>query len=227
MKGMLLQNLLHMSIDDVNASLRRITSNCYNSLYEDKFFCFLRLMHSLFGLKVTLYVYAQNGKWSLADVPERYKQEFEEASSWLKFGFHAVSNKQKEGNVLSNFEDTFVETESQIRRFAGEKSIAKIVRLHYWFYPKAYQGVLKNYDVHTILTKEGQQIESMGLNQWETNIRIEQDTMKEIIYKISHCKQNQPLVGFTHEWAFNRRNKVKFAIIIASLRLKGYKFICD
>ena len=56
---------------------------------------------------------------------------------------------------------------------------------------------------------------------------IEQDTMKEIIYKISHCKQNQPLVAFTHEWALNRKNKVKFALTIAFLRLKGYQFICE
>ena len=135
--------------------------------------------------------------------------------------------RKKEDNVLLDFEDAFVKTESQIRRFAGERSIAKIVRLHYWFYPKAYQGVLKNHGVHTILTKEGQRIESMGLNQWITGIRIEQDTMKLIIYKISHCKTNQPLVVFTHEWALNKRNKLKFALTIALLRLKGYQFICE
>ena len=220
-------HICHISIDDVANALQALSKSEHESIFEVKTFWYILILHRLFGLKITLYVYAQNKGWSLTDIPEKYKHEFEEASDWLKFGFHAVSDEQKEDNVLSDFEGAFVKTESQIRRFAGERSIAKIVRLHYWFYPKAYQGVLKNYDVHTILTKEGQQIESMGLNQWETNIRIEQDTMKEIIYKISHCNTNQPLVVFTHEWALNRKNKVKFALTIAFLRLKGYQFICE
>lgn len=221
------QKSLHISIDDVNCSLYRITQRNYRSLFDDKLFNNLKILNRLFGLKITLYVYAQSNEWTLANIPEKYKHEFEEASEWLKFGFHAVSDEQKEDNILFNFEDTFVETERQIRHFAGEESIARILRLHYWFYPRAYQGVLKNHGVHTILTKEGQQIETMGLNQWKTNIRIEKDTMKEIIYKISHYKQNQPLVVFTHEWALNRKNKVKFALTIALLRLNGYQFICE
>ena len=222
-----MQNLLHMSIDDVNASLRRITSNCYNSIYEDKFFCYLRFLHSLFGLKVSLYVYAHDREWLLADVLERYKQEFEDASEWLKFGFHAVSDEQKENNHIANFEDAFIETGKQIERFAGKKSITTILRLHYWFYPRPYLEVLRNHGVQTILIKEGQQIESMGLNQWVTNIRIEQDTMRQIFCKISHHENNQPLVVFTHEWALNRKNKIKLTMTVALLRLKGYKFICE
>lgn len=218
---------LHISIDDVNSSLQRLVRRDYRSLFEDKLFNYLKIVHRYLGLKITLYVYAKDYDWTLADIPEKYKHELEDASEWLKFGFHAVSDEQKEDNILSNFEDAFVETESQIKRFAGGESIARILRLHYWFYPKAYQGVLKNHGVHTILTKEGQLIESMGLNQWITNIRIEQDTIKQTIYKISHYKQNQPLVVFTHEWALNRKNKVKFALTIALLRLNGYQFICE
>ena len=221
------RKICHMSIDDVTVSFQNLSKGENSSIFEVNLFQFLLLLHRLLGLKITLYVYAQNGEWTLADIPEKYKHELEEASEWLKFGFHAVSDEQKEDNILSNFEDAFVETESQIKRFAGEESIAGILRLHYWFYPKAYQGVLKNHGVHTILTEEGQRIESMGLNQWITNIWIEQDTMKQIIYKISHYKQNQPLVVFTHEWALNIRNKLKFALTIALLRLKGYQFICE
>lgn len=217
----------HISIDDVTNKLQSLSKSEHESLFDVKTFRYILTLHRLFGLKITLYVYAQSNEWTLADIPEKYKHELEEASEWLKFGFHAASDEQKEDNILSNFEDAFVEAERQIRHFAGEEAIARILRLHFWFYPKAYQGVLKNHGVHTILTKEGQQIESMGLNQWITNIWIEQDTMKQIIYKISHCNTNQPLVVFTHEWALNRKNKVKFALIIALLRLKGYQFICE
>ena len=220
-------HICHISIDDVANALQALSKSEHESIFEVKTFWYILILHRLFGLKITLYVYAKDYDWTLADIPEKYKHELEEASGWLKFGFHAVSDEQKEDNILYDFEDAFVEAERQIRHFAGEEAIARILRLHYWFYPKAYQGVLKNHGVHTILTKEGQRIESMGLNQWITNIRIEHDTMKQIIYKISHCNTNQPLVVFTHEWALNRKNKVKFALTIAFLRLKGYQFICD
>lgn len=218
---------VHISVDDVVATLQRLTESEYKSIYEESFFWYMRLLHRLFGTKVTCYVFAHQAGWSISDIPEKYKHEFEDASEWLKFGFHAVSDEQKEDNILSNFEDAFVETESLIKRFAGGESIARILRLHYWFCPKAYQGVLKNHGVHTVLTKEGQKVDLVGLNQWITCIRIEQDTMKQIIYKISHCKTNQPLVVYTHEWALNKRNKLKFALTIALLRLKGYQFICE
>ena len=221
------RKICHMSIDDVTVSFQNLSKSEYSSIFEVNLFRILLSLHRLLGLKITLYVYTQNNEWTLADISEMHKPELENASEWLKFGFHAVSDEQKEDNILSNFEDAFVEAERQIRHFAGEEAIARILRLHYWFYPKAYQGVLKNHGVHTVLIKEGQQVDLWGLNQWITSIRIEQDTMKQIIYKISHCKTNQPLVVFTHEWALNRKNKVKFALTTAFLRLKGYQFICE
>ena len=217
----------HISIDDVTYAFQRCSRNSFQSIHEDKFFRYLHTLHRILGLKITLYVYAQNDELKLADIPEKYKHELELVSGWLKFGFHAVSDEQKEKNVLSNFEGVFIETSKQIERFAGTNSVAHILRLHYWFYPMQYLEVLKNHGVHTILTKEGQQIDSLGLNQWVTNIRIEQDSMHQIFLKISHHKNTQPLVVFTHEWALNRRNKVKLALTIALLRLKGYQFICE
>ena len=217
---------LHISIDDVTIALQSL-SHAGDSIYNVRFFRYIYALHRLLGLKMTLYVYAQNREWTLKDVTDIYKHELEEASDWLKFGFHAVSDEQKENNYMPNFEGAFVEANKQIERFAGARSIAEILRLHYWYYPAEYVETLKNHGVQTILTYEGQKIASLGLNQWITNIRIEQDTFRQIINKISHHVNNQPLVIFTHEWALNRRNKIKLAITIALLRLLGYQFICE
>lgn len=149
------ENIAHISIDDVTFVLQRLSTCACDSIYNEPFFRYLHFLHRMFGLKITLYGYAQNGKWSLADIPERYKQELEEASSWLKFGFHAVSDEQKENNIIANFEGAFIETSAQIERFAGTKSVARILRLHYWFYPQEYLEVLRNHGVRTILIKEG------------------------------------------------------------------------
>lgn len=221
--------VIHISIDDVIRSLQRIGERDYQSIYDDKFFWFLRVLHRMFGMEITLYVYLREGEWSLKNLPIKYKQEFEDANDWLKFGFHAVSEEQKKNNVLLDFNDAYKEYESCVVRFASQKSIAKTLRLHYWFYPEEYIKVLRRNGVGSILVKEEQIIEVTGLQTWETNVRIENETMKSILYKIfHHLKRNEkPLVIFTHEWALNRKNKVKLLIVVMIIWLLRYKFICE
>lgn len=121
------RKICHMSIDDVIVSFQNLSKSEYSSIFEVNLFRILLSLHRLLGLKITLYVYAQNNEWTLADISEMHKPELENASEWLKFGFHAVSDEQKEDNILSNFEDAFVEAERQIRHFAGEEAIARIL----------------------------------------------------------------------------------------------------
>lgn len=73
-----------MSIDDVTVSLKILSDSAYSSIFELDLFHFIYSLHRLLGLKITLYVYAQNNGWALADIHEKYKHEFEEASDWLK-----------------------------------------------------------------------------------------------------------------------------------------------
>lgn len=217
----------HISIDDVTCAMQRLSIGDYSSIWDDKLFRYLRVLHWLYGLKITLYLYAQYGDWSITKMPDRYKREFEDASNWLKFGFHAVSDKQKENNLLANFAVQYQLTIQQIKRFAGGRTIAKILRLHYWFYPKEYAKVLKENEVKCVLVKSDCNAREIdGISTWRTQIRIEQDS--NIINKICRYRElEQPLVIFTHEWALNRKNKVKFALAVLFLKLQGYKFICE
>lgn len=215
----------HISVDDVAIALQRLSSHGYTSVFEEPFFYYIRLLHRLFGLKITLYVYAKHGDWLLADIPDTYRCELESAADWLKFGFHAVSEEQKRGAVLTNFEEQYRFVTQQLRRFAGEASIAHILRLHNWFYPQEYMAVLKQYGVKTILGEpDCEKTEIDVIPVWKTRIRIERD--KHIMQKI--CRNsNYPLVIFTHEWILNRRNKIKLAMAVIALNVLGYKFICE
>lgn len=214
-----------MSIDDVTISFQNLSKSEYSSIFEVNLFRLLLSLHRLLGLKITLYVYAQNNGWALADIHEKYKHEFEEASDWLKLGFHAVSEKQHQNNILNEFEDQFLQTRQQIIHFAGSKSLTKIIRLHYWFYPQIYLDVLSKEGVCAILTKEGQNIKT-SLDIWETNIRIENCSIVTIVKKIVSHSSKQPLVVFTHEQALNKRTKLKMLIVILLAWLKRYKFVC-
>lgn len=218
--------LAHISIDDVTFALQRLSLNDYKSIYDDKLFRYLRVLNRFLGLKITLYVFRQYERWSLENVPDRYQPEFREAANWLKFSFHAISEKQKEDNLICDFEQEYASTITQIARFAGYKSVANIVRLHYWFYPKEYTYVLKTNNVNRLLVKpDYNQLMIDDIPTWKTNIRIEKD--KNIISKLIKHDDSQPIVVFTHEWALNWRKKLKFTFIVIILRLVGYKYICE
>lgn len=215
----------HISVDDVTIALQRLSSHSFPSVFDEPFFKYINLLHRLFGLKITLYVYAKHGDWSLAEMPDTYSVELANASDWLKFGFHAVSEEQKRDVVLPNFEEQYRFVTQQIQRFAGDASIAHILRLHNWFYPNEYMAVLKQYRVKTILGEpdcEKSEIDAVPV--WKTRIRIERD--RHIIQNI--CRNSTyPLAIFTHEWILNRRNKVKLAMAVIALSVLGYKFICE
>lgn len=216
----------HISIDDVTFALQRLSDYNYSNIYEEKLFCYLRLLHHLFGAKISLYVYANYGEWNIDKVSNHFKSELAEAKDWLRFGFHAASEDQKDDNILPKFADAYEMTTNSISNFAGADSIASILRLHYWFYPNEYLEILKKNRTHTILVKNGQTVDT-SLSLWKTDIRIESDSISSICGKIMHYDQAQPIVVFTHEWALSRKIRFKMIMVILMIRLMGYTFICD
>lgn len=211
----------HISVDDVTFVFQRLSANGYDSIYDDKLFRYLRILHRLFGLKITLYIFAKYGEWSIETMPDVYKHEFSLASDWLKLGLHAISEKQKQNNILNEFENQYLQSKQQVLHFVSQKSLTQIIRLHYWFYPQIYLDVLSKEGVRTILTKEKQNIKT-NLDIWETNIRIESCSIGAVVRKFFSHSDKQPLVIFTHEWALNQRTQFKMLIVVLMVKLRGY-----
>ncbi len=82
-------------IDDVIWCLRDITRQKPKSLFDNEFFKMLKKCHDDFGMTVQMHLFYRtdffygDDEFTLAKVTDAYKAEFEESSSWLKFGFHA------------------------------------------------------------------------------------------------------------------------------------------
>ena len=217
---------VHISVDDVVATLQRLTESEYKSIYEESFFWYMRLLHRLFGTKVTCYVFAHQAGWSISDMPDRYRREFESASDWLKFGFHAVSKEQKPDELMLDFAEQYQQVQDQLRRFAGEQSLAHVIRLHYWYYPKEYTMALKQNGVQAVLVRYDDSVEEIdGISAWRSQICIEQD--KHIMRQIWNYHSDEPLVIFAHEWALTWKKKIKICFSNFLIRLRGYKFICE
>ena len=120
---------IHISFDDVVASITNLSTNTYESLFDEPFFGWLQDLHREYGAKFSLYVYNLS---KLSAVPDTYKEEFFDARHWLKFGLHAKTpghnyasdtydNAQKDWNTLVT---------NIIRITGSHQSIDRIPRLH-------------------------------------------------------------------------------------------------
>lgn len=94
---------------------------------------FLRALHRRTGIVVGLYLFERHDGNGLEDVPDRFRQAFAEASSWLRFGFHAhdpLVDYGPDGVEASVARRDYERTVAAIERFAGAASLDRMPRLH-------------------------------------------------------------------------------------------------
>ncbi len=127
-------------IDDVIWVLRDITRQRPKSLFDNPFIYMLKTAYERYGVKTQLNLFYQTSyfygmdEFSLADVTDAYKKEWEEASPWLKFAIHAKEEFPDYPHVNARYEDIkklFEITKNEVVRFAGEKSFTYGVCPHW------------------------------------------------------------------------------------------------
>ncbi len=127
-------------IDDTIWALRDITRERPASLFDNPFFKMLKSAHDEYGLKVQLNLFYRtdffygNDEFTLAEVTDAYKSEFEENSDWLKLAYHAKQEFPDYPHVNAKYEDVmtiFKNIEKEVFRFAGEKSFSYTVDPHW------------------------------------------------------------------------------------------------
>lgn len=135
-------------IDDTIWVLRDITRQKPKSLFDNPFMRMLKAAHDKYGLKTQLNLFYRtdyfygNDDFSLADVTDSYKAEFEASSEWLKMAFHAKQEYPDYPHVNATYEDIkdiFTNMKNEVTRFAGEKSFTYAVCPH-WV-PMSKEGV--------------------------------------------------------------------------------------
>jgi len=141
-----MEKLAYFFIDDTIWCLRDITRANVGSIYENAFFAMLKKAHDDYGMTVQLNLvyrtdfFYGSDEFTLAEVPEKYKPEFEAASSWLKFAFHAKQEFPDYPYLNANYDDVKGDCEAverEIRRFAGEASLSHAVIPHWMPISKA------------------------------------------------------------------------------------------
>lgn len=86
---------MHISFDDTSTSISTLFSGNYSSIYNIQFFADLKSLHETYGACFSLYVYAEK----LANVTDKFKTEFQDAKTWLKWNFHALDDKKYNNSI--------------------------------------------------------------------------------------------------------------------------------
>lgn len=231
----------HFSIDDATQIFQDIAFHEYESIFENAVLGKLKEFHDTYGLKVTLYVFGKLDTYNLADFPDTYKKEFEDSADWLKIGFHSMTeNPPEDGTDAEEYEEELKEVNWEISNFAGEASLAHVLRLHYWYATDEMVQVLKKEGVEGLfcgndgdscynLTKEQAEnllksrdgIRPGELSYYVTDIRLEKTD--DIFKALDAHKRDRLVVVFTHAWCF-QDNADKLETALGWLAKMGYEY---
>ena len=154
--------------DDVIWLFRDLTRQRPESIFDHFYLKVFKEAHDKYGFKVLMNVFYRTDyfygaeEFTLADMTDAYKEEWEANSDWLKFGFHARQEFPDYPLINISYEDAKADFEAikgQVCRFAGEKSFSKAVCSHWRPISKAgcqalYDGGIKLINATGGVTRE-------------------------------------------------------------------------
>lgn len=125
-------NYIHLSFDDVGYCVLNLVNNgaLFNSLWDEPFFGLLKNMHDTYGAIFSLYIW---NVANLANLPSKFKAEFMESSTWLKFGFHSYEEGSLSDTSYNDAKTAYETFVSNIfSKIGGVNSIDRMPRLNYF-----------------------------------------------------------------------------------------------
>lgn len=131
---------VYFFIDDVIWPFRDLTRERPASMFEQRWLKILKEAHDRFGLKVVLnafyrtdYFYGDD-EFSLAEMTDAYREEWEANSDWLKIGYHAKQEFPDYPHVNISYDDMksqYLRFVKEVKRFAGEKTLSTAFNPHW------------------------------------------------------------------------------------------------
>lgn len=200
-------------IDDVIWLFRDLTRKQPASLFDNPFLHALKAAHDRYGLKVQLNVFYRtdffygSDEFTLADMTDAYKAEWEAAADWLKLGFHAKQEFPDYPYINADYRDVkqdFDAIQKEVFRFAGEKSFANAVVTHWLPMSKEGCQALKDSGIKIMSASYGEKTAYNGdrsILPYGHAFRLEQNRKPEtgiFIRKTNDKAITASLCGYNH-----------------------------
>lgn len=225
-------------IDDTIWALRDLARMKPSSLFDTPLFKVLKTAHDKYGLKTQLNLFYRtdyfygNDEFTLAEVPDTYKAEWESCSDWLKLAFHAKQEFPDYPHINATYKDIYDQfkmVEKEVIRFAGKDTFTYVFCPHWTSVSKAGTKALRDCGVDVIDVSAGYSCdigESTAELPYGHMFRLMQNRQPETrFYARENCgdsiacsicsynhlsaEQNEPIVG-NLGYVFDEETGVKF-----------------
>jgi hypothetical protein len=129
-------NKYRISVDDNIWFLQNIAENrhTYRSIFDNPFLAVYKELHDRFGTKVHFNIYDRCESFDLSQMPDTYKQEWQENADWMRLTFHALQNDPPKPYEFAEADEIMRDCKrvtEQIIRFAGEQLLEPATTIHY------------------------------------------------------------------------------------------------
>lgn len=232
---------MHISLDDFISAFEDINrnENKYSSIFDNNTFSYLKMLNDKYGAVISCYTYYESDdkKFNLSQCTDKFAEEFQENSNWLKFGFHTYNgNKNYEKTSGEEAKSDYEKVLFELLRITGSKKcIDTVVRLQNFAgnedsiqammnTENGIEGVLGADDKRRSYYLDDEKnsylytydyYENDKLKFFRTDLRMELiDDIDKELDKVKNSSEyknkNDILIIFTHEWQLpNDRIKEK------------------
>ena len=121
------------TVDDNIRFLKEITETKPKSIFTHPYLAMYKRLHERYGLCVQLNLFYRMDGFDLSEMTDRYIDEWESNSDWLKLSFHSDYENEKPYE-FSDYDEVFSDCKrvnEQIVRFASARALAKTTTVHY------------------------------------------------------------------------------------------------
>lgn len=124
-------------IDDHSFVFTDLTKQRPKSAFDHFYLKHLKHLHDKYGLKITLNCFFRNDhdpSFTLDQMPDIWKAEFQANADWLKFSFHSKSEFPDRPYIEASAEEyarDYDEVQNEIIRFAGEEAFTPPLVVHW------------------------------------------------------------------------------------------------
>ena len=235
---------IHFSIDDIIGCFRYITNNNVESIFDTRFFCNLKEWHDKYGLKVTLYIFENDGKnFHINMLPDKYRNEISNNATWIQLMYHGPNTLEHLNET--EFNQCFKKEYLSFCNVFNKYLFTDIVRLHCWNGNSEVLRLLTSDDsISTFLCPEvGKQVSSFydlteeectlvydkmvqknGRLYIRTDIRY--DNLENINVLKDLLRKSKTIVIYGHEWCFNSKLNI-IEEMIKEISQNGGEFIVE
>ena len=166
-----MEKISYFFIDDVIWCFRDIARQKPKSIFDNGYMKMLKKAHDDNGLTVQLNLFYRtdffygNDEFTLSEMPDTYKDEFQQNKDWLRLAFHAKQEFPDYPYVNATYQDVkdnFETIQKEVERFAGPGCYSDVLCTHWLPLSKEACRALADCGIRLLAPSYGDRFEFTG-----------------------------------------------------------------